>query len=105
MVDVRLVNVDLPEPRQPLAKFPETIERVLQLDLPIEGDLSAGKKAHGDVRLANCSEAAGNRVLEPCRHQLVSDLRRSGRDVVQAVVAHDVPPLCRETGVVALGGY
>src|ERR1700674_3417452 len=91
---VRLLLLDLPEPSHFLsALFPRHPVREettsLALDLFLERDLRAGKKAHGHVRFSDRGKTTSDRVVESRRHQLVSDRRRSGRNIVEAVVAHD----------------
>src|SRR5262245_20681504 len=61
----------------------------------VERDFRAGKHAHGDMGLADRSEAAADRIVEPRRHKLVANLCRSRCDVHQTVVAHGVSPLLR----------
>jgi hypothetical protein len=61
---------------------------MLALHFPLERDLRAGKKTHSYMRFSDGGETTSERVIELRRHQLVSDLRRSGRDEVQIVVAH-----------------
>jgi hypothetical protein len=95
MVRMWIFHVDLPEPsngvtdvlRFPLekaqAKSPD-----LTLDFAFERDLGARKKAHCHIRFSHGGEAAGHGIPKFRRDQLVSDTRRSRRNIVQTVVAH-----------------
>src|SRR5205085_4955670 len=90
----RPLHVDLTETSQALAHEPEpqawhqAIKGMFVLDLRFERDLSARKKAHCHVRLANCGEPTSARAAESARYQLIPDHGGSRRDLMKAVVAH-----------------
>jgi hypothetical protein len=62
--------------------------RNLTPDFAFKHDLGARKKAHGHLGFSNCREPARGGIPELGRDQLISDLRRSGSNIVQTVVAH-----------------
>src|SRR5262245_13128400 len=89
---VRLVRTDLPEPSyfftNHFALAKEAKRKRLPLNLLLERNLGAGKKAYGDVWFSDRGETARYRVAELRGHQLVPNLCRSGGDVMQTVVTH-----------------
>jgi len=93
MVHVRIVQVDLPEQchlvtdvlRSPLEKGQP--KSPLALDLLLERNLCARKKAHGHLRFSNRGKPACRGTPKFRCDQLVADLCRSGRNIVQTVVA------------------
>ena len=94
MVHVRIVQVDLPKPchrvtdvlRSPLEKGQPKSPN-LTLDLLLERNLCARKKAHGHLRFSNRGKPACRGTPKFRCDQLVADLCRSGRNIVQTVVA------------------
>src|SRR6266851_2333530 len=95
MVRTRIVQVDLPEPRHLVVDLPLALlekaqlkSRNLSLDLAFERDLGAGKKAHRNLGFSNRREPVRGGIPKLRCDQLVSDLRGSGRNIVQTVVAH-----------------
>jgi hypothetical protein len=88
----RVVHIDLAEAREPLPDFlireDTDAERRLAFDILVECDLGTGQQADRNVRLSDRRKTTGNRVVEFRRHQLVLDLGRPVRDVVQTVVTH-----------------
>jgi hypothetical protein len=57
-----------------------TQKKTFALHFSLERDLRAGKKTHGYFRFSDRGETTSQAVVERRRHQLVSDLRRTGRD-------------------------
>jgi hypothetical protein len=92
-----VVQVDLPEAREPLSDLlvrqNADSKRGLALDVLLECDLGAGEQANRHMRLADRGEAAGNGIAELRRHQLVLDLGRPGHGMVQTVITHRRAPL------------
>src|SRR4051794_26800386 len=92
-----VVRIDLPETREPLpdllVRQDADAERRLAFDTLVECDLGTGQQADGNVRLPDRRESASNRIVEFRRHQLVLDLGRPVRDVVQTIVTHRRAPL------------
>jgi hypothetical protein len=88
VMDMQQIHVHLPELRDLFLETPdrearsETIERIVALDLLIEGDLGPGEEANCDVGLADLCETSRDRVAEVGRYKLVTDLCRPGGDVV-----------------------
>src|SRR5262249_61648774 len=85
-----IIQVDLPEPPDPVLDVPrflleKTQEKsgLLALDIAIERNLGAGEKAYGHLGFAVCGESLRRRVPKLRRDQLVSNLGRSGRDVME----------------------
>src|SRR5262245_57691608 len=91
---VRLIRVYLPEASHLVTDSLSTLpacedgKSTLELDLFLERNLCAGKQAHRHVWLSHRGKAARDRVVEPRRYELVSDLSGSGCYLVQTVVAH-----------------
>src|SRR5262249_2484413 len=89
-----IVNVDLPDPRKPMPDLlvwqNANTERRLAFDVLVEHNFGAAQQTDRNVRLPNGGKAAGDGSLELGRHQLVLDLSRPGRDVVQTVVTHSI---------------
>ena len=86
---VWLLRLDLPESSHLIHDeflTPEDLKKMIALHCPLERDLRAGTKTHGHMRFSDGSETTRERVIELRRHQLVSDLRRSGCDEMQTVV-------------------
>jgi hypothetical protein len=90
-----IVHVDLPEPghcvTDPLRLFlekPQLKSSKLTLDFVFERHLGTGKKAYRHLGFLNGAKPACRGIPKFGRDQLVSDLRRSGRNNVQTVVAH-----------------
>src|SRR6185436_14116894 len=92
-----VVRSDLPETREPLpdllVRQDADAERRLAFDTLVECDLGTGQQADRNVRLPDRRESASNRIVEFRRHQLVLDLGRPVRDVVQTIVTHRRAPL------------
>jgi hypothetical protein len=80
MVRMWILHIDLSEPQPKSGN--------LTLDLVFERNLGARKKAHGYLGFPNGRKPACRGIPKFRRDQPVSDLRRSGRDNVQTVVAH-----------------
>jgi hypothetical protein len=57
-------------------------ERRLAFDALVEHDLGARQQTDRNMRISDGGKAAGDRLLELGRHQLVLDLGRPGRDIV-----------------------
>src|SRR6266481_4659473 len=84
MVGARIIQVDLPEPPDPMSDVPrfflkETQEKsgLLALDIAIERDLGTREKAYGHLGFSDCGESVRRRVPKLRRNQLVSNLGRS----------------------------
>jgi hypothetical protein len=84
VVRAGIVQVDLPEPPDPVRDVPRFFlekaqekSRLLALDIAIERYLGAGEKAHGHLRLSDCGESLRRRIPKLRRNQLVSNLGRS----------------------------
>jgi hypothetical protein len=84
MVRAWIIQVDLPEPPDPVRDVPrflleKTQEKsgLLALDIAIERYLGAGQKAYGLLRFSDCGESVRRRVPKLRRNQLVSNLGRS----------------------------
>src|SRR5256885_17170269 len=64
----RLVNITLPEAREPLPDFlvrqNTDAERRLTFDILVECDLGTGQQADRNVRLSDRRESASNRIVE-----------------------------------------
>jgi hypothetical protein len=92
MMDHGTIRIDLPEAREPLSDFfvweDANSEWRLAFDILVERNFSTGQQAHCDIWLAHRGEAASDGIAELGRYQLVLDLGRPGRDVVQTVVTH-----------------
>src|SRR5262249_31342336 len=92
VMHVRLVRVQLPEAGNLVTNYlsadPVCGKATLKLDLLLERNLGAGKEAHRHVWFSPRGKTARDRVVELRRYELVSDLCRSGRYMVQTVVAH-----------------
>jgi hypothetical protein len=92
MMDHGTIRIDLPESREPLSDFlvweDANAERWFVFDVVVERDLGARQQANRDMRLADGSEATGDGIAEFGRYQLVLDLGRPGRDMVQTIVTH-----------------
>jgi len=78
-----IVQIDLPEPPNPMRDVPrfpleKTQEKsgLRSLDFAIERDLGARKKAHRHLGVSNCGESVCRGVPKLRRNQLVSNLRR-----------------------------
>jgi hypothetical protein len=95
MVRIWILQVDLSEPsylvtdvvRFPLEKAQPKSSN-LTLDFAFKHDLGAREKAHGHLGFSNYREPACRGIQKLGRDQLISDLRRSGSNTVQTVVAH-----------------
>src|SRR5258706_52431 len=81
VVRARIIQVDLPEPPNPVGDVPRFFREksqeksgLLAPDLAIERDLGAGAKAYGHLRFADCGESLRRRVPKLRRNQLVSNL-------------------------------
>src|SRR5262245_1486107 len=108
VMHVRAIHVELPESSHLISKLAElhprqqAAKRMVALYLALECHFGAGKKTHCHIRLSDGSKTAREKV-ELRRHQLVSDLCRSRRDVVKTVIAHlKVVLLLRTAGMVVL---
>src|SRR6202521_5770410 len=95
MVRTWIVHVDLPEPShrvRDLLRFPlekaQLKSRNHPLDLVLEHDLGARKKADRHLRFPDGRKPTGRRIPKFRRDEFVSDLRRSRCSSVQTVVAH-----------------
>src|SRR5512139_394820 len=96
-MDHGVVHIDLPEAREPLpdllVRQDADAEQRLAFDTLVECDLGTGQQADRNVRLPDRRESASNRIVEFRRYQLVFDLGRPVRDVVQTIVTHRRVPL------------
>src|SRR5262249_55130522 len=92
------VHVDLPKAGNLVRRFPgrQETERGVAFDLFFECKLGPRKQTYGNARLTWICEAARDGIGELCRDQFVTDLRRSGRYVVETVVTHRTPPVCAQ---------
>src|SRR5262249_31498166 len=92
VMDHGIVRIDLPEARKPLSDFlvweDANSEWRLAFDILVERNFGTGQEANRDVRVADGGEATSNGIPEFGGYQLVLDLGRPGRDVVQTVVTH-----------------
>jgi len=86
------VHVDLPEARELLSDLlvreNADAERRLAFDILVERNFGARQQTDRNMRLPDRGEAAGDGIAELGRHQLVLDLGRPGRDMVQTIVTH-----------------
>src|SRR5580704_1899308 len=95
MVCAWIILVDLSESSHcvtdllgfPLGK-PQLKSRKLTLDFVCERDLCARKKVHSHFGFSHRRKPACRGIPKFGRDQLVSDLRWSGCNIVQTVVAH-----------------
>src|SRR3954454_1707980 len=87
-----IIGVDLPEAGKALTDLlirqDTDAEGRLAFYILVKSELGAGQQAHRDVRLADRRKTAGDGVGELRRYQLVLKLGRTGRDMVQTIVAH-----------------
>jgi hypothetical protein len=95
MVRTRIVHIDLPEPgdlvgdRSLASAEKDKLEPgQFTLDLLVEADFRPGKKAHRQRGFFNRGKSACGGIPKLPRHQLITDLRGSGRDTMQTVIAH-----------------
>jgi hypothetical protein len=95
MVRIWILQVDLSEPSHlvtDVVRFPleqaQPKSRNLTLDFAFKHDLGARKKADSYLGFPNGAKPAGRGIPKFRRDQLISDLRRSGSNIVQTVVAH-----------------
>ena len=92
MVGHGIARVDLPEACEPLtnllARENAEAEGGLAFDILVERNLRTWTQADRNIRLPNCGKAAGDGIVEPGCHQVVLDLGRPGRDIVQTIVTH-----------------
>jgi hypothetical protein len=79
-----IIQVDLPEPPNPVLDVPRFLPEKTQeksglfsLDLAFERNLGTREKAHGHFWFSNRGESVGRRVPKLRRNQLVPDLGRS----------------------------
>jgi len=84
VVRARIIQVDLPEPPDPVRDVPrffleKTQEKsgLLAPDIAVERDLGTREKAYGHLRFSDCGESVRGRVPKLRRNQLVSNLGRS----------------------------
>src|SRR3984893_9069207 len=86
------IRIDLPEAREPLSDFlvweDANSEWRVAFEILVERNFSTCQQAHSGIWLAERSETASDGIAELGRYQLVLDLGRPGRDVVQTVVTH-----------------
>src|SRR5258705_14015356 len=87
---VRVLEIDRAEARDLVGDFAarQQAEGVNAGNFLLECELGAGHQADRDIGFADRREAPGDRVGEFCRYQLVSDLGRSAREVLQTIVTH-----------------
>src|SRR6516225_10091179 len=92
VMDHSVLHVDLPEAREPLSDFlvgeDADAKHRLALDILVERNLRARQQTDCNMRLPNRGKAARDRIAELGRHQLVLDLGRPGRHIVQTIVTH-----------------
>jgi hypothetical protein len=90
----RLVKRDLTKARHPLADLPFGHQREVRfgLDIAVERHLGPRHQTDRDIGLTDSSETAGHRCWKPGGHQPLTGGSRSGRNMLQAVVAHQKPP-------------
>jgi hypothetical protein len=84
VVRARIIQVDLPEPPDPMRDVPRFfLEKaqeksgLLAAHIALERNLGTREKAYGHLRLSNSGESVRRRVPKLRRNQLVSDLGRS----------------------------
>src|SRR5258706_9129831 len=90
-----IVQVDLAEPSHLvtdvlrfLLEKTQTKSSRLTMDFVFEPDLGASKKAHSHLGLSNRGEPARHGIRKLRRNELVANLRQSGGNFVQTIVAH-----------------
>jgi hypothetical protein len=87
-----VVRVDLSEARELLSDFlareNANAELRLALYVLVERNLGARQQTDRNMRLPDRREAAGDGIVELGGHQLVLDLGRPGRDIVQTIITH-----------------
>jgi hypothetical protein len=92
MMDHGAVHVDLSEACKALPDFlvweDANSEWRLAFDILVECNFGSGQQADRNIRRADGGEATGDGIAEFGRHQLVLDLGRPGRDMVQTIVTH-----------------
>jgi hypothetical protein len=90
MMLVSTVQVYLPEPRDVFSQLlvGEESERVIALDVAVEHQLGPGKKAHRHAGPSDRRKATRDGIDELGRNELVADLGRAVRYVLQTVVTH-----------------
>src|SRR6516165_5893110 len=92
VVDGGIIRIDLPEAREPLPDLlvwqKTDAERRLALDILIERNFGTGQQADRNIRLADRRKPARDGLGEFGHHQLVLNLGRTGRDMVQTIVTH-----------------
>src|SRR6266545_3856457 len=91
MVRVGAIRVHLPKSSHPLSNF--AVGKKVVLYIFLECHLGARKKAYRDLRLSDCGETTGDRVIELRRYQAIADLRPPGFNELQTVVTHGSTPL------------
>src|SRR5262249_2258807 len=92
VMDRGVLHVDLPETRELLPDFlvgeDADAKHRFALNILVERNLRAGQRTDGKLRLPNRGKGARDRIAELGRHQLVLDLGRPGRHIVQTIVTH-----------------
>jgi hypothetical protein len=80
MMDCNVVYVELSEACEPLPKIFtwENASPPFAFDIIVECDLGPRQQTDRYIWLTDGSEAAGDGIVEPSRHQLVLDLGRPG---------------------------
>src|SRR5262249_21971530 len=89
VVHVALVLVDLPKAGDTRRDGAAAVaEQIIELDVADEGELGARQQADRHVRLVRRCEAARDRVAETGGYELLPDLGRTGRNMLETVIAH-----------------
>src|ERR1700730_5163855 len=91
VIHVRLVVVELPEPRHlftELSVRQEGAKREVVFHFVLEREFRARKQTNRTPWLSHSSETPSDRAAELRRHQLIANLCRSGCDMLQTVVTH-----------------
>ena len=78
LVSMRIFQIDLAKPCHLVIKvrFAEQNECAIMMDVVVKGQFGSGTQSHCDIWFADCSEAAGKRILQMSAHKPVADLRR-----------------------------
>src|SRR5260370_27451517 len=91
MMCVRLIGVQPPKLSDPfhhLRALAKEVQSGFILHVFLEREFRARKQTNRNAWLSDSGETAGDRPAELGRHQLVSNLCRSGCDKIQTVVTH-----------------
>jgi hypothetical protein len=92
VMGVKLIVVKLPKLSYLSFRFAGWVKEVksgLVFHRFLEGEFGARKQTNRNIGLSNSRKTSGNRSAELSRYQLIADFCRSGRNKIQAIVAHE----------------